>query len=273
LPDETDPNYDEINREKNNKVQEKAERGNFNFEGARLPYVDFDGLVDSGGKKIEFRNLNFDDARIYGDASFNDDTIYVNAWFHSAIIRGNVYFERTVIKGDAVFDYAVIDGNRFACNSTEILGELSFEHAKIKHVKAQEEAYRKAKQVWEKLGDRKRADDYFYREMEAKREQKNEPIKTLECIIQYGVGYGVHYEWLLVWWVVVAVIIGLALSIVNSSALQNFIFGFAAAFVPGYGISSHFQSNVSECIGCIGAIFSTFFWAAFILVFARKYMR
>jgi len=174
---------------------------------------------------------------------------------------GDVSFVRAKIKGLTAFRMA------------DITGALTFTGAEFTHMKAQEEACRRAKQTWETLGDRKIADDHFYREMEAKRKQKNDPQKTLECIIQYGVGYGVHYEWLLAWWVAAAVVMGLAFSIANSSALQNFIFGFAAAFVPGYGISLHFQSIVSEWIGCIGAIFSTFFWAAFILVFARKYMR
>jgi len=81
FPDKADPNYQEIDMEKNYKVRKRVNGGNFNFEGAKLSLVDFDNLVDDDRKKIDIQNLNFNDARIYGDASFNDDTIYVMLGF------------------------------------------------------------------------------------------------------------------------------------------------------------------------------------------------
>lgn len=233
-------------------------RGNVIFDGATI------------GDSVKFSKRFIDNCPHFVGKAYSTDG-YMD--FGGAKISGNISFNRVKILGDVSFVRAKIKGLT-AFRMADIEGALIFRKAEFAHMEAQEEACRRAKQTWEKLGDRKRADDYFYREMEAKRKQKNVLTKTLECIIQYGIGYGVHYEWLVAWWAVIAVIMGLALSIANSSTLQNFIFGFAATFVPGYGISSHFQSGLgSELIGCIGAIFSTFFWAAFILVFARKYMR
>jgi hypothetical protein len=74
----------------------------------------------------------------------------------------------------------------------DITGALTFREAKFTHMEAQEEACRKAKQTWETLGDRKIADDHFYREMEAKRKQKPWRWRGLDVLVaQTYFGYGV----------------------------------------------------------------------------------
>ncbi len=56
------------------------------------------------------------------------------------------------------------------------------------------EAYLKAKQVWEKLGDRKRADDYFYGEMKAKKIQQPWRRRLPEWLVaQFIFGYGIKW--------------------------------------------------------------------------------
>ena len=259
-------------------------------------YAWFNGATFKG-------NAFFNDATIKEDAQFNGATFKGNASFERVTIDGDIEFleveisykdgrkiikpatlmkganfKKAVIKGDALFDKAIIDGV-LACHSTEIVGKLSFEHAKIKHVEAQEEAYRKAKQVWEKLGDRKRADDYFYKEMVAKREQKAQPIKFLEqLIIQYALGYGVYPLRMMFAWIVIALAMGAFLTSVTGD-INDLPFGISAAFIPGYGLSgygislSHIFSGLSLWIIRIETLVSEFFVAAFIVVFSRKFMR
>ena len=228
---------------------------------------------------------SFDNATIKGFAYFNGATIKRYAWFNNATIEGDALFDNATIKGKASFDNATIkgyasfdnatlEGKLSGCYTAEITGELSFESIKFTSIKAQEDAYRKAKQVWEKLGNRTRADDYFYREMVAKRKQKNQPIRSLELIVQYPLGYGVRPSWLATTWILVAITVGAFLTGASGS-IMNLPFGIAATFVPGYGISSPNAPSgfISLCIICIATIFSAFFWAAFITVFSRKFMR
>ena len=265
LPIEVDPQYDKIKSAKDDKVQEKIDPKNpdFNFEGAKIYSIDLSrrkGIIDlnfmdatiKGDARFKnatiersavfdnamikgdawFENATverwavFDNATIGGSASFENATIeewavfdnatiggsvrfknvkikgvasFENAkieWsssFDNAAIKGKVRFDKTTIKGDVSFDNATLEGESFTCHTAEIIGGLSFEKTLFASLKSQEEACRKAKQAWDKLGDRKTADDYFYRELVAKRKQKNRFMRYLEYVpAQVIFGYGVH---------------------------------------------------------------------------------
>lgn len=228
--DEESEEFKRINELKEEKVKEKVNKGDLNFEGARLFEVNFSGmkiedsvnfedaviiigarfngteidgdvcfigaeiLGDAQFEEAEIRgNVHFDDAKIDKAASFEGAEIHGAAWFSGAKIREVAWFRRAKIGGDvwfvgakigeaAVFMEAEIGGNaRFEeaeigeaawFNPIEIKGELIFKNTKFKNSKAQEEACRKAKRIWEDFGDRIEGDYYFYREMEAKRKQK-----------------------------------------------------------------------------------------------------
>jgi len=262
----------------------------------------FDGATIEGPARFEGITIrgyaSFNGVTIRGDAKFNGATFEGNASFERIAIDGDIEFleaeisyrdglkiikqarlmreanfKKAVIKGDALFDKAIIDGG-FACYITEIGGKLSLENTMFTLIESQEEAFRKAKQVREKLGDRKKADDYFYKEMVAKREQKAQPIKFLEqLIIQYALGYGVYPLRMMYAWIVIALAMGAFLTGVTGD-INDLPFGISAAFIPGYGISlSHVFSGVSLWIIRIEALVSEFFVAAFIVVFSRKFMR
>src|SRR5208337_5300572 len=100
--------------------------------------------------------------------------------------------------------------------------------------------------------------------------KKKQPIKSLELVVQYGLGYGARPSWLLGWWLLIAFLGAVTLALANSQ-WQNLGFGFAAAFVPGYGITRA-QSGIAEWVAAIITVLNFFLWAAFIAVFSRKYI-
>jgi len=158
LPDRSDPKYNDIIYEKIAKVQEKAQKGNFNFEGAKVFEVNFSG-------KDDIKDLNFTNATIQGGARFDGATIQGSAlfdgakiqkiqgfieiaWvfnriiiprvgekpgdasFYGATIQGNALFEGATIQGFALFDGAKIQGNALF-DGAEIQRDVCFDGAKI----------------------------------------------------------------------------------------------------------------------------------------------
>ena len=128
--------------------------GNALFSGAKI-----DGNALFSGAKIGEYVLAYGDA-IIGTAWFDEAKIGRDASFNGAVIYGTAFFNGAEIGRDALFDLL------------EIKGKLSFRDAIFEKPEAQEESCRKAKRVWEEIGDRIEVDYYFYREMEAKRKLK-----------------------------------------------------------------------------------------------------
>jgi hypothetical protein len=311
LPIEADPQYDKITSAKDAKVQERIDpqKRDFNFEGAKITSIDLSGRQDISHLNFVNATINgvawFNGATINGVAWFNGATVEEDASFENATIKTEVRFEHATIKGDVSFDNATLEGELFDCHTAEIMGELSLENTLFASLESQEEAYRKAKQAWDKLRDRKTADDYFYKEMVAKRKRKKpyvsfkeairrsrdksdkvnyDPLAAknyvreyaeylLEAPLQYALGYGVYPRRLMFTWIFVAITMEVLLTSVRRN-MNDLPFGIATAFVPGYGLSlSSALSGVSLWIVCIETIFGAFFWATFITVFSRKFMR
>ncbi len=169
------------------------------------------------------------------------------------------------IGGDASFD------------RTKIGGKLEFKYTTFKKPEAQEEACRTAKSIWSKLGARDEEDYYHYREMEAKRKQKNLIIKILELPIQYVFGYGVYPFRVIATWLLtvfcLAFVYWMGNGIEGAGSLLGYIyFSVVTAATPGYG-GYNPKPGFYQGLASFEAIFGTFMWAAFIAIFARKYMR
>jgi hypothetical protein len=93
----------------------------------------------------------------------------------------------------------------------------------------------------------------------------------IDCALKYGTSPAR----LVGTWASVAFILGVLTFVAsgmlaNSWQLENIGFGAAAAFAPGFALV---QPHVSVIIAIIEAMVSAFLWAAFIVVFSRKYMR
>jgi uncharacterized protein YjbI with pentapeptide repeats len=147
--------FKRINELKEEKVKEKVNKGDFNFEGAKLFEIDFSKMeiecnVDFDDvviiKKVSFygakiggdvsfhkakgRSASFDKAEIGGDVSFKGAEIVGDLWFEGAEIVGDVRFEGAVIRGYAWFSDANIGGHA-NFDGAKISLEVSFGKAKI----------------------------------------------------------------------------------------------------------------------------------------------
>lgn len=234
---------------------------------------------------------------IDGDISFSQARVGCSAWFTGATIKGEVSFDRARLKEWAMFDKAKIHGNARFSNVT-IEGDASFEEAVLmddvlfyrsdihsltfreaRFIKmgAQEEASRTAKIIQERIGNRELADYHFYYEMIARRKQKNRAIKWLESPIQYIFGYGVKPFRVIVWWLSVVIVLAFVYWLGHgvqeaTSFWEHLYFSVVNSATPGYG-GYHPEPGVFQNLATFQAIFGTFMWAAFIVTFARKFMR
>lgn len=218
----------------------------------------------------------FEKTKIEGEASFNGVDLRNSLSFKNAEIDGNTSFYGAKIDGDAWFDDSQINGDVWF-NFIEIKGGLSFLNTDFKIVKSQEKACRKAKTVWEKLGDRSKADYHFYREMEAKRKQKPLHLQYLEIIVQYPFGYGVFPGRLLFSFGAVMFLFAIFYWILEGSftaeALSEKIrFSFLTIIIPAYGVINA-KTGLYGLLTILEALVGAFTWPTFIVTFARKYMR
>jgi hypothetical protein len=161
------------------------------------------------------------------------------------------------------------------CN---IGGIMSFEDSKFIEPESDEEACRAAKNVYEMQGNKNEADNYFYREMGAKRLSKPFYFKYPELLVQHCFGYGVKPERVIMTTLMVALIFAGIFSFGNGLQGQNMTpqayiyFSFINALKLG---SLEFQpaSGGFQLLATLEAIIGTFLWACFIATFARKFMR
>ena len=173
----------------------EIEEGETDFEGCILPEVnlsgrEIDGIGLSFNKATIKGDINFNDARIDGFVSFYSATIEGSAWFSNTTIKGQLIFTRATIKGIVLLDKKTTVGEIASFDGATMesitifpsvsIPYLTFKYAKIKDIRAEENACRLAKITQIRAGDREGADYHFYREMVAKRKQRKEnAIKKL----------------------------------------------------------------------------------------------
>ncbi len=102
---------------------------------------------------------NFDVVEFIGYANFREAEFGGHASFREAEFRDYAYFREAEFCSKAYFDY------------DHFHREVSFKNAKFSNQRSQELSCRIAKRKMEDLGNKKEADHYFYREMEAIRIQ------------------------------------------------------------------------------------------------------
>lgn len=306
----------EIRDEKHEKIKEKTNKNDFDFSGAKLLSVNVDDIFKNGTTgNINFtdavikRHVSFSKAEIKGHVCFEGAEIKRGVFFSGVKIKeGNALFNKSQIKGtvnfldshidgyldftnsnigkdivldgatierDLLFDRAEIQGN-IIFEILNIKGRLSLKKTKFKNRRGQEVINRKAKKISEEKGDRTDADYYFYREMEAKRKQKNWFLRNLEWSVQYCFGYGVKPLRVVGAWlgivVLFAIIFKYGRGVIKADSIWDYIyFSIITAATPGYG-GYQLREGFQE-IASIEAILGTFMWASFIATFARKYMR
>jgi hypothetical protein len=274
----------------NVKFPNKAE-----FQKFKVKYgVDFSECVFNGC-------LTLKKSIIEGRVIFNDTTIKDYIILDSASIRflivdhtkinGPLFSKSTEIFGMSIknsaalfmnFDNSTII-NDIDLHSNELNEGISFLETSFKTPSTQEKTCRYTKNKWEKLGNRFKADYYFYREMDAKRKQKPFYSRYLEwLLIQFPFAYGVYPERILFTFSIIFISFSLIFWQINGiftptsinylNLINGIRFSFLTLIIPAYGIVSPAATNYGIYI-IIESILGAFMWPLFIATFARKYMR
>ncbi len=271
------------------KITNSNFRGQVHFDTVRVTQnVQFLNIANMWGLNFDnavIEHLKINNSKVDGNCSFKSFSGSVN--ITNSSVSGPLNFKKSVInhiwirnnrsiKSHWNFDEATIN-NQELIDSLRDCNCVSFKNTTFKHPKAQEEACRYAKKVYENLGDTIEADNYFYREMEAKRRQKLEVFRWPEYIlVQLIFGYGIKpLRTFCIWF---AVILTFALIYHNfqtldpgSTFIEYVYFSTTTAMTPGFGGYKILPGW--QWLALIEAFFGTFMWAAFITIFARKYMR
>jgi hypothetical protein len=233
-------------------------------------------------KAVIHQNASFDGLEVEKNATLEDVLILGNLSFIGARIKKGLILNGSQIKKHGFFDNAYI-GLNAEFYHMDIMGELTFYKAVFKIPKAQEDACSRAKRSLEELGNREGADYHFYHEMVAKRKQKKHLPSLIEYVfIESVFGYGVYWNRILISWFLLLVGCGLMYWIGHgiegkdltrgASLFESLYFSIVTVTTIGYG--DYFpRKGFFQALSSLEAIIGTFMWAAFIAIFARKYMR
>ncbi len=219
----------------------------------------------------------FQNAIIGGDLSFNHIKTGGSISFKNAQLNHNVSFNAAQIGGNAWFDKAYIKGNTYF-DLLNVVGTLNFFNTKFENSKGQERAYRSAKIIWERYGDRERADYNFYHEMEAKRKQKHFYLRYPELIVQYIFGYGVYPLRVLFAYIGLFFLFAFIYWYLDGfgsydSLINKLKFSFITLIIPAYGVVIDPRTGFYGFLTIIQAGIGAFTWPLFVVIFARKFMR
>ena len=252
-------------------------------EGGKIE--NFNPIISIKGAKIT-NEIYFENVRVEGSINFSDvktPEIIFNqvhsGWcliFENITIENHAQFMDLEVNDEIRFNNAKLLCDNALFDFKKIKGPLYLEKSQFKNPKVQEKLFRIAKNIWEGLGDRTRADEYFYREMEGKRLQKSYYKKYPEILIQYCFGYGVYPFRVILTWISVILIFTWIYSTQtgingNLGFLSYLYSSVVTAITPGFG--TYTPEGIYQLVASVEAIIGTFMWAAFIATFTRKYMR
>jgi hypothetical protein len=196
-------------------------------------------------------------------------------------IEKYVQFIDLIVGGALDFQNAKVSCDNANFNLPQINEGINLNNTKFEKPLYQEILCRYAKNNWESLGDKEKADYHYYREMEAKRLQKPFYIRYPEWIFQKSFGYGLYplrmfltffsifVFFSIIYWHILNTLNN---SIINVNLLIGLRFSFLTLIIPAYGIVNPNTINFGIFI-IIEAILGAFMWPLFIATFARKYMR
>jgi len=250
--------------------------GNVSFEESQIDgCVRFDGITT--GWDIRFYKAKIKGEIIVANSEIGRGPFGGDIIFNEAEMSKGFMFVKSKITGNVRFEDAIIGGEFAGFENVQMTGSLLFRGAKFLDPWAQEQVCRSAKGILASLGDRGEADYHFYREMEAKRRQKHPLIRFLELPLQYIFGYGTYWWGVLITWFLVvfgsAFLFWIGNGVKGANSLWECIyFSIVTATTLGSG-DYHPTHGIYQGLASFEATFGTFMWAAFIAIFARKYMR
>ncbi|MHA1332812.1 MAG: potassium channel family protein [Candidatus Odinarchaeia archaeon] len=266
---ECDLDSEKLNELKKRIFEEKLFKGEFNFEGIKISEI----IIVNKYFKYD---LVFTNSIVSGNVVFRNVTLNGSISLDKVKIAGDLIFDDVSVKKDISINGAELAG-QVVFELNNVNGKLTFYKTKFKNLKSQADACMYSRKILEGIGDREGADYHFYREMEARRKLKPPLKRILELPVQYMFGYGVYWKRTLAIWVSVILSIGVLFwigdGVEGAKSLWDCIyFSIVTATTLGYG-DLHPKPGIYQGIAAFEAVFGSFIWAAFIVIFARKYMR
>jgi len=239
----------------------------------------------------------------------NKTNVDGSIWFCGTEVGGYPSFRNSELQGDIILKDAKLGTDTKLIESIKSYGYNVFDDIKIKGVLdiidvkfgdllTQEKACRKAKLIHELVGNKEEADNHYFHEMEAKRRQKKTVSRYFELfLVQFAFGYGVRplrvvgiYFFVIIIFAFVFLFgdgakIEFGIDKANSMSGYMFLLAEDIRLIIDYLFISLFNSTnmgyndyqptgyILKYLANIEKIIGSFIWAAFIVIFARKYMR
>jgi len=234
-------------------------------------------------------NLVLENLDVFGHVEIKLSHLKSPEFVH-VLIHSNLILRRSRVEVDPAWRMTVLPSLPV---DLSVQGFMIIEDCQFNSPHAEEVFYRLARTSWEKSGDFERADEYYYREMVARRRvrflSRRRGLKKLfdraEVVFEWLFAdltcrYGTDWKrpiiiWLLAVNVFFPLLFFLTGSVRGLSQSMSFLdyeyFSIVTATTLGYG--DYHPVGVGRAIASLEALFGMFMWAVFLTVFARKYMR
>ncbi len=277
------------------------------FDEAYFVSAKFNGMSGFVGAKFEFANFNktqFNKKVDFGGAEFKD------AYFIGAVFKGDAYFGRTIFERAAYFTGEPIEGNYRFYGKLEFPNaefrrgiDIEIPSKWFRLPEAEAEACRVQRLSYENEGKKDDADRMFIRERRvirravvgrAKEKLKHSENTKSKLGAMFGLlkawvssaiewfladltcEYGTNWKRPIFLWLIVVLGSSLIYWLTHSvpdayDFWSNLYFSIVTATTLGYG--DLYPDGWGRALASAEAIFGTFMWAVFLVVFARKYMR
>jgi len=226
---------------------------------------------------------------IPGHVQVTQSKVKLPEFVHVKILN-NIIFRKVRFYSDVTWNLTVLP-NLVA--ELDVEGFILLEECQFNNPHIEEIFYRLARTSWEKGGDKDKADEYYYKEMVAKRKQRmmayrkgKRKIFLIEPYVELLLAdltckYGTTWKRPIVIWIITVNIIFPILFYITKSVegsgvpLKSFLdyvyFSMVTATTLGYG-DLH-PVGIGRVLASGEAIFGMFMWAVLLTVFARRYMR
>jgi hypothetical protein len=236
--------------------------------------------------------------------NFRNTTFKSNAYFDGTTFADDVSFERVIFKSDATWGDTNFNKNVIFRQSKFEGDHVSFGGSVFAFPEPEEDACRRAKSFMAKAGHRYYEEDFFYREMVAKRKLnsvgkhnilKAENLTNVDSIkrfLMYDIvedilfqkifGYGVRPWHVIGSWILLVIgIFPIFYLIADGMNLGLFVRyigdSFIIAVAPGY-ISTIINSTARHTlpyhfVAYAELLMGAFLWACLIATFIKRYMR
>ncbi len=199
-----------------------------------------------------------------------------NIYMMNLSIAGNVFLNDAKIYSGIDFSSIQVS-EKFSCYGIKFLNSNN-----KKIFENQVEIFQKAAMICSKNGYRDDADKHYFHEMQARRKLKNIFYQFPDFTIEKICKYGTDWRPILIWWFAIIFLFAITyfctggLKYVCTKQTVTYFWDtvyFSIITITTLGYGDIHPTGITKIFAGSEAIIGTFFWALFIIVVGRKYMR